>query len=104
MARRIEIRTRAAGGETEVLVLVNHPMETGQRIDPVTREKIPPHFIQKMIFTLNGTQVANADLGKTISRDPLVGIRIRGARAGDIVQVTWTDNMGENGSAEATVA
>lgn len=103
MARQTKIRTRSADGGTEILVLVSHPMETGQRINRDTKEKIPAHFIQKMVFTLNGNEIASADLGVAVSRDPLMGVRFRGARPGDTVQVTWSDNMGESGSVETTI-
>ncbi len=103
MARQTRIRTKTQGSATEVLVLVSHPMETGQRVDPKTKEKIPAHFIQKMTFTLNGKEVAVADLGVAVSKDPLVGVKLKGAKAGDKVKVTWSDNKGESNTAEATV-
>lgn len=104
MARTTRMRTKAQDGATEVLVLVNHPMETGQRADPKTKEKIPAHWIQKMTFALNGKEVAVADMGVAISKDPLVSVKIKGTKAGDKVTVTWNDNKGETGQAEATVS
>jgi sulfur-oxidizing protein SoxZ len=101
--RATKIRTKTQDGVTDVLVLVSHPMETGQRTDPKTKEKIPPHFIQKMTFTLNGKEVASANLGTAVSKDPLIGIKIKGAKAGDKIKVNWSDNKGESGSSEAVV-
>lgn len=98
-----KMRAKRNGDETEILVLVDHPMESGQRIDPRTREKIPPHFIQKVTFSLNGREVAVADLGFGVSRDPLIKVKVRGARPGDKVRVTWSDNKGRNGEHEITV-
>ena len=99
-----KIRTKSQGGVTDVLVLVSHPMETGQRPDPNDKEKkIPAHYIQKMIFTLNGKEVAAADLGAAVSADPLVGIKLKGAKAGDNLKITWTDTKGESGGGEATI-
>src|SRR4030067_2656622 len=103
MARQTRIRTKTKDGHTEILVLLNHPMETGQRVDPKTKEKVPAHFIQKMAFTLNGKEVAVADLGVAVSKDPLVGVQLKGAQAGDKVKVTWSDNKGESNSADAVV-
>ncbi|MFP5348785.1 MAG: thiosulfate oxidation carrier complex protein SoxZ [Gammaproteobacteria bacterium] len=104
MARTTRMRTKAADGATEVLVLVNHPMETGQRKDAKTKETIPAHWIQKMTFSLNGKEVVVADLGVAISKDPLVGVKLKGAKAGDKVKVTWSDNKGETGQAETTIS
>lgn len=103
MARQTRMRTKTQDGATEVLVLVSHPMETGQRVDPKTKEKIPAHFIQKLSFTLNGKEVAVVDLGVAVSKDPLVGVKLKGAKTGDKVKVTWSDNKGESNNAEATV-
>ena len=103
MARQTRMRTKTQDGATEVLVLVSHPMETGQRVDKKTKEKIPAHFIQKVTFALNGKEVAVANLGVAVSKDPLVGVKLKGAKAGDKVKVTWSDNKGESNNAEATV-
>jgi sulfur-oxidizing protein SoxZ len=98
-----KIKTRMQGDATEVLVLVNHPMETGNRKNKKTGEKIPAHYIQKMTFEHNGATVAEANLGPAVSKNPLTAISIKGAKAGDTVKVSWSDNKGESGSAETTV-
>ncbi len=103
MARLTKIKTRPKEGGTEILVLVNHPMETGQRVDPKTKEKVPAHFIQKMTIEVNGKPVAVADLGVAVSKDPLIGVEVKGAKAGDKVKASWTDNKGETGNAETTI-
>lgn len=103
MARQTQIRAQMKEGAAEVRVRVTHPMETGQRVDRNTKQKIPAHYIQKMTFAVNGKQVAVTDLGPAISKDPLVGVRLKGAKAGDKVTVTWSDNKGESGSAEAVI-
>jgi sulfur-oxidizing protein SoxZ len=99
-----KIRTKTANGETEILVRVDHPMENGRRTDPKTRERIPPHFIQKMTFALNGREFAVADLGFTVSRDPLIKIKIKAAKPGDRIKVSWSDNRGASGENEIAVA
>ena len=101
--KQTKIRTKTQGGVTDVLVLVSHPMETGQRTDKKTKQKIPAHYIEKLNFSLNGKEVASTDLGPAVSSDPLVGIKLKGAKAGDKIKVTWSDNKGENGSGEATI-
>lgn len=103
MARLTKLKTRPKDGTTEILVLVNHPMETGQRVDAKTKEKIPAHFIQTMQVNLNGQAVASIDMGVAISKDPLIAVAVPNAKAGDKVEVRWTDNKGETGGAEAAV-
>lgn len=100
--RKMKIRTRAADGRVEVLVLITHPMETGLRVDKKTNQKIPPHFIQRVTFEHNGQVVAIADTGVGVSEDPLLSFRL-GARNGDKVKIGWKDNKGESGAIEAVV-
>ena len=102
MARATKIKTRAKGDETEILVLVQHPMETGQRVDKKTKEKIPAHYIEKMVFNVGGKQVAEANLGPAISKGPLVGIRVKKLKKGTKIDVSWSDNKGEKGAASAS--
>jgi sulfur-oxidizing protein SoxZ len=98
-----KIKTRPKDGVTEILVLVNHPMETGQRVDPKTKEKIPAHWIQKVTIELNGKTVADVDMGVAISKDPLIAVAVKTAKSGDKVKVSWSDNKGEKGGGEATI-
>jgi len=101
--RKIKMRTRAQEGAVEVQVLLNHPMETGLRTDKNTKQKIPPHFIQKVTLELNGKVVAVVDVGTAVSEDPLLGFRIKGAKNGDKLKVFWSDNQGESGALEEAV-
>src|SRR3989338_111896 len=103
MARQTRIRTKTQDGATEVLVLVSHPMETGQRVDPKTKEKIPAHFIQRITLEHNDKTVLVADTGVGISEDPLLGFRMKNAKKGDRVKLSWKDNKGESGSTETVV-
>jgi sulfur-oxidizing protein SoxZ len=97
------MKIKPVDGGHEVLVLAQHPMETGQRKDSATGELIPAHFIKTMEFSLNGTVVAQAILGQGVSKNPLIGITLNGAKSGDTVSVSWVDNKGESDSAETTV-
>jgi sulfur-oxidizing protein SoxZ len=104
MAQRgIKIRTRMQDGLVEVLVLIKHPMETGLRKDKKTGEKIPAHFIQKVVLEHNGKAVVTMDSGIGVSEDPLLGFRLLSAKNGDKIRVSWYDNRGESGVGETTV-
>ncbi|MFV1992269.1 MAG: thiosulfate oxidation carrier complex protein SoxZ [Acidiferrobacterales bacterium] len=103
MARKMKVRTRTQDGMVEVLVLVNHPMETGLRKDKKTKKVIPAHWIQTMILMHNGKLAAEANLGIAVSEDPLLGFRLPKAKNGDKIQITWKDNKGESGKISAVV-
>src|SRR3990167_7685434 len=64
-----KIRTKTQGDVTDVLVLVDHPMETGQRPDPKDKDKkVPAHYIQKLTFSVNGKEVVSSDLGPAMKK------------------------------------
>ena len=103
MARKMKVRTRTQDGMVEVLVLVNHPMETGLRKDKKTKKVIPAHWIQTLNLMHNGKLAAEANLGIAVSEDPLLGFRLPKAKNGDKIQITWKDNKGESGKISAVV-
>ncbi len=98
-----KIKARKKGNATEILVLVQHPMETGSRKDKKTKKVIPAHFIQTLNFTINGKTVADVSMGIGVSKNPLVGIRVKNAKSGDKIEVSWKDNKGETGGAKTAV-
>jgi len=102
MATKMKIKKAKVGGY-QVLVLAKHPMETGLRKDKKTGKKIPKHFIKTMQFSLNGTPIAQANMAQGVSKNPLIGVSLAGAQPGDKVSVSWIDNTGGTGNAEAKV-
>lgn len=107
MARQMIIKTRrnkSRAGEIEILALVNHPMETGRRKNKKTKKKIPAHYITKLDIEFKGKLVASCNLGAAISKRPLVGISVAGAKSGDKIKVSWRDNKNESGSLTGAVA
>ena len=77
-----KMKARKKGNATEILVLVQHPMETGNRKDKKTKKKIPAHYIETLTFFVNGKSVAVASLSTGVSKNPLVGIRVKSAKSG----------------------
>lgn len=103
MAEPMKIRATMAGDVADVKVLMNHPMETGQRKDAKTGKLVPALFIQEVVATLNGTPVMTANMGGAVSKNPYLGFKVKGAKAGDKISVSWVDNTGDKNSAEATI-
>lgn len=104
MAEPMKIRATLEGDVANVKVLMNHAMETGQRKDAKTGQVIPAHFIQTVTAHLNGKTVLEAQWSQAVSKNPFLGFKVKGAKAGDKVNVSWTDNKGDKNSAEAAVA
>jgi sulfur-oxidizing protein SoxZ len=103
MADPMRIRAQAAGDKATVRVLMSHEMETGQRKDSAGKV-IPAWYIQEVSASHNGKNVLNAQWGPSISKNPFMQFVVKGAKAGDKIAVTWTDNKGDKRTDEATVS
>lgn len=103
MAEPMKIRAQVQGDVADVKVLMNHPMETGQRKDPKTNQLIPVHFIQNVTAALNGKTVLDAQWSQAVAKNPFLGFKVKGAKAGDKITISWVDNKGDKNSTEATV-
>ena len=103
MAEPMRIRATMAGDVADVKVLMNHIMETGVRKDAKTGQLIPAHFITDVNASVNGTKVLVAGMGGGISKNPYLGFKVKGPKAGDKIVVNWTDNKGDKNTAEATI-
>ena len=97
------MRATLGQGFTDVRVLMNHPMETGQRKDSEGK-LVPMHFIQNLTVKVNGKLVVDAQISQAVSRNPVFFFRLRGGAKGDKIEVSWLDNKGENASIETAVA
>lgn len=104
MAQPMKIRATMEGDSANIKVLMNHEMETGQRKDAKTGQVIPAHFIQTVTAQMNGKTVLEAQWSQAVSKNPFLGFKVKGAKAGDKVNVSWVDNKGDKNSADATVA
>jgi sulfur-oxidizing protein SoxZ len=102
MAEPMKIRATLQGDTADVRILIQHPMETGQRKDP-KGELVPTHFIQSVVVTHNGNAVLDAQWSQAISRNPFLGLRVKGAKVGDKISVTWVDTKGDKRTDEVAV-
>jgi|SRR5882672_5996569 len=103
MSEPMKIRATQQGDAADVRILMLHPMETGQRRD-AKGEIVPLHFIQSVMITHNGRTVLDAQWSQAVSRNPFLGLRIKGTKPGDKISVTWVDNKGDKRTDDATVA
>jgi sulfur-oxidizing protein SoxZ len=104
MASGIRIKAKLTGDQVEVKTLMKHDMETGTRKDSKTGETVPAHFIQEVKAEINGDTVMTANWGPAVSKNPYLAFSINGAKAGDTLKISWTDNEGETASEETTIS
>jgi sulfur-oxidizing protein SoxZ len=103
MADPMKIRAQMKGDVAEIRVLMSHAMETGQRKDAAGK-LVPAHFIQSVTIEVGGKKVVDGQVGTSVSRNPVFGFKMKGAKVGDKVVVTWVDNKGDKRTDEAAVA
>ena len=103
MAETMKGRATVRDGVADVRVLMAHEMETGQRKD-ASGNLVPAWFITEVTASLNGTPVLKVQWGPAISKNPYLSFKVKGAKSGDTVSVTWVDNKGDKRTDEAKVS
>jgi len=103
MADPMKMRATLKGDTADVRVLMGHPMETGQRKGP-DGKIVPMHFIQNVEVKLNGKTVIEGQISQGVSRNPVFSFRVKGAKAGDKVEISWLDNKGDKNRTETAIA
>ena len=102
MADPMKIRATLQGDVADVRVLMAHPMETGQRKDAAGK-LVPLHFIQTITAQLNGKTAFTADVSQAVSRNPVFAFKVKGAKVGDKLSITWQDNTGDKRTDELVI-
>ena len=103
MASGIRIRAKLKDGVAEVKCLMKHNMETGTRKDTKTGELIPAHYITDVTAEHNGKVVMTAHWGPAVSKNPYFAFKVKDAKPGDTIKVSWVDNTGATDSVEQTL-
>ncbi len=103
MADPMRIRAVLVGDKVEVKILMAHVMETGQRKD-ADGNTVPAHYIVTVRARCKDREVFSADFGPSVSKNPFLAFRFKGAAKGDKLTITWTDTAGDSRSDETTIA
>lgn len=103
MADPMKVRATLKGDVADVRVLMNHPMETGQRKDG-SGTIVPLHFIQEVTLRVNGKTVIEGQISQAVSRNPVFSFRVKGVKSGDKLEISWLDNKGDRNQTETAIA
>jgi len=93
----IKIRTKRLDGNTQIRTLITHPMENGRNKDE-QGNFIPAHHIQELWIEHNKIKVIRCNIAGSISKNPYFDFLLKGGEVGDIVTVSWIDNLGKSDS------
>ena len=90
----INLPQRAKRGDViEIKTLIQHPMETGYRLDS-KGAAIPRDIINRFTCTYNGDEVFRAELHPAISANPFIAFSTVVTETGELV-FSWTDDRGQ---------
>ena len=90
---RIRLPDRIARGDIiTVNSIVSHPMDTGF-FRTKDGDPIPAYFINEVVITYGGDEIARFEWTSGISRDPVVSFTLRADREAPLA-ITWKDNKG----------
>jgi sulfur-oxidizing protein SoxZ len=103
MAEPMKVRATLKGDTVDVRVLMNHPMETGQRKD-ASGNVVPRHFIQEVTIKVNGKVAMEGQISQAVSRNPVFSFKLKGVKKGDKLEIAWVDNKGDKSNADTAIA
>ena len=103
MADTMKMRATLKGDVAEVKVLMSHPMESGLRKDAKTDKVIPANYIKNVSVAVNGKPVMQAEWSGAVSKNPFLGFRLKGVKAGDRVTISTVDNQGAKQMGELAI-
>jgi sulfur-oxidizing protein SoxZ len=90
---RVRVPERAARGEiVEIRAMVEHPMDSGFRVDNMGRT-IPRHIVESFTCSYGGREVFRARLHPAVSTNPYFLFYVVASESAELV-FTWTDDQG----------
>ena len=98
VARIITPSTIKMNEPFEVRILIQHPMETGYRVD-MMGTLIPKHVIKNLQVKFQDEVVFKASLGTGISANPSLQFWMKAGQPG-LLRLQWEDDLGAVGQAE----
>ena len=98
MGDPMRIRARLQGDVADVRVLMAHEMRSA-----APGKENERHFIKHIRADLNGKLVWEAQISQAVSKNPVFAFKVKGAKAGDKLSVTWEDNKGDTRTDSITI-
>jgi sulfur-oxidizing protein SoxZ len=102
MTARIQAPAVAKRGDViEVRILIQHPMETGYRVDHVGKT-VPKNAIRTLTCRYNGVEVFRAAMSPGIAANPYLQFCTIAEASGEL-EFFWTDDAGVQESARQPI-
>lgn len=89
---RVKVPSKASKGEViTIKTLISHKMESGQRKDRKTGEKIPRNIINKFTAKFNGKEVFSVNIEPAVSANPYLQFSVKVPESGEF-EFIWVDD------------
>ena len=103
MASTIRLKSKTRNNITTVRAIIRHPMETGFRIDIETGERVPQHYIKKILVKHNAKVIFACDWSRAVSKNPYLSFMFKNSKIGDKIEITWFDSKDNTDSLETVI-
>jgi sulfur-oxidizing protein SoxZ len=103
MASTIRLKSKTRNNITTVRVIIRHPMETGFRIDIETGERVPQHYIKKILVKHNAKVIFSCDWSRAVSKNPYLSFMFKNSNIGDKIEMIWFDSNDNTDSLETVI-
>ena len=100
MSGTTKIKAKLKDGVVEIKALATHPMLSYQEAE---RAKKEVNFITYVIAKIGDKVVYEASTSQFLSKDPYLKFNFKGAKAGDVLELTWKDLKGNTDVSTATI-
>jgi sulfur-oxidizing protein SoxZ len=98
----IRMKVKLKNNIATVKAIISHPMESGNRKQDGV--PVPAHFIQEVECFVNDASVLKTYWGGGVQKNPYFSFRLKEAKMGDKVKLTWKDHTGDSDSKEVLVS
>jgi len=103
MVARVQVPKQAKRGEViRVRLLIQHPMETGYRLD-ADGKKVPKNVIRSLVCKYNGVEVFRAKMSPGIAANPFLEFPTLATESGEL-EFAWLDDAGVAGSVRQAIS
>ncbi len=92
MAKKMKIKAKAKNDIVKVKVMLNSLMADTEEAE---KKKVDVEYIKQVVAEANGKTVFEVTTSGFMSENPLIKFKFKGAKKGDKITFTTTDNNGK---------
>ena len=98
----MKIKAKLKGDTVSVKCMAKHEMSTYNQAEKRTGNKDNANFITHIVAKNNGEVVFESSTSQFLSKNPIFKYKYKG-KAGDKLEMSWTDRKGKSGKGDTEV-